>query len=160
VRKSGIALRQDIKHIATSQDFVLFYAKDINSLKVNKKKSILEGYYLEDEYLSTRGRYKLNKLHRGNIHYFESLDYPIKAPEGTEIWPDGDTNDKRWTWIWSKDKVESGLKNGFIVFKKKGKWSVYFKEYEFVDNEGNQIEITKPYDTLILNTPNEEGIKI
>jgi adenine-specific DNA-methyltransferase len=80
VRKSGIARRQDIKHIATSQDFVLFYAKDINSLKVNKKKSSLECYYLEDEYLSTRGRYKLNKLHRGNIHYSESLDYLIKAP--------------------------------------------------------------------------------
>jgi Adenine specific DNA methylase Mod len=50
---------------------------------------------------------------------------------------------------------------GFIVFKrnKEGKWSVYFKEYEFVDNEGNLIERTNPYDTLILNTPNEEGNK-
>ncbi len=83
--------------IATSQDFVLFYAKDINSLKVNKKKSSLEGYYLEDEYLSTRGKYKLNKLHRGNIHYSEILGYPIKAPEGTEIWPEEGPNDKRWT---------------------------------------------------------------
>jgi hypothetical protein len=60
----------------------------------------------------------------------------------------------------SKEKAGLGIKNGFIVFKKKEKWSVYFKEYEFVDNEANQIEITNHYDTLILNTPNEEGIKI
>lgn len=62
----------------------------------------------------------------------------------------------------SKEKAGLGIKNGFIVFKKnkKGKWSVYFKEYKFVNNEGNQIEITNHYDTLILNTPNEEGIKI
>jgi len=159
VRKSGIAPRQDAKYIATQHDYVVCYSKNISQVNVNRKISEAKGFDFEDEYVNERGKFRLNKLDRGSIHYSEGLDYPIIAPDGSEIWPGGDPADKRWTWRWSKEKVEWGIKNGFIVFKKNkdGDWSVYYKEYELVDNEGNPRERTNPYDTFIMEAYNERG---
>jgi len=83
----------------------------------------------------------------------------ITAPERIEIWPGGDPSDKRWIFRWSYEKVKWGIENGFIVFRKdkSGKWKVYYKEYELVDNEGKPRERTTPYDTLILEFQNEIG---
>lgn len=56
--------------------------------------------------------------------------------------------------------MEWGLKNKYIVFKKtKDKWSVYFKQYQFVDNECKPIERFIPYKSFILDFPNEQGGK-
>lgn len=38
-----------------------------------------------------------------------------------------------------------GVENGYIVFKKKEKWKVYIKQYQFVDNSGNKYIRTIPY---------------
>lgn len=180
VRKSGIAPRQDIKHIANSHDYILAYAKDITKLRVNRKISENARYKFQDEYVHKRGKFALNQLDRGSIRYSESLDYPITiqpgelieifdgkeffkipAPEAIEIYPGGNPEDKVWTFRWSKEKVRWGIENGFIVFRKFNKdkttWKVYFKEYEFVDNEGKPKKRTNPYDTLIVEHPNERG---
>ncbi|MBC7328315.1 site-specific DNA-methyltransferase, partial [bacterium] len=160
VRKSGIAPRQDIKHIAIAHDFVVCYGKNFDLAKINKRPASSERYKMVDEYIETRGKFALNKLDRGSIHYSPDLVYPIIAPDGTEIWPGGEKGGRKgWTWRWSKGKVEWGIKNGFIVFRKgkNGNWSVYFKEYEFVDNEGNPKERTNPYDTFIMEATNEKG---
>jgi len=159
VRKSGIAPRQDAKYIATQHDYVVCYSKNIAQVRINRKLSEAEGFDFEDEYVAERGKYRLNKLDRGSIHYSEGLDYPITTPDGSEIWPGGDPADKRWTWRWSRDKVIWGIENKFIVFKKirNGQWSVYYKEYEMVDNEGNLRERTNPFDTFILEAYNEKG---
>jgi len=159
VRKSGIAPRQDAKYIAIQHDYVICYSKNINEVKINRKISETEGFNFEDEYVNERGKFRLNKLDRGSIHYSEELDYPITAPDGSEIWPGGDPEDKRWTWRWSRDKVKWGIENGFIVFKKgrNAQWTVYYKEYELVDNEGNARERTNPFDTFILDAYNEKG---
>lgn len=159
VRKSGIAPRQDAKYIATQHDYVVCYAKNVSQVKVNRKISEAEGFNFEDEFVNERGKYRLNKLDRGSKNYSESLDYPIIAPDGSEIWPGDGPNDKRWIWTWSKEKVEWGKEKGFIVFKKgkDGKWKVYLKEYELVDNEGNPRERTNPYDTFIIEAHNEKG---
>ena len=178
VRKSGTAPRQDIKHIANSHDYVLCYSKDIEKAKINKKPADISRLKYEDEYIDYRGRFDLNQLDRGSIQYSESLDYPIivekgkvieifdgqtfkklPAPEKIEIWPGGDPNDKRWIFRWSREKVEWGIENGFIVFRKdkNRKWKVYYKEYELVDNENKTRERTNPYDSLILEFQNEIG---
>ena len=49
--------------------------------------------------------------------------------------------------MWSKSKVEWGIKNGYIVVKKgrDNQWNVYCKNYAKVDNEGNPIVRTKLY---------------
>ncbi|HEC92260.1 MAG TPA: site-specific DNA-methyltransferase [Candidatus Atribacteria bacterium] len=159
VRKSGIAPRQDAKYVATQHDYVVCYSKNISQVSVNRKISEAKGFDFEDEYVSERGKFRLNKLDRGSIHYSEGLDYPITAPDGSEVWPGGDHADKRWTWRWSRNKVKWGIENGFIVFKKvrNGQWSVYYKEYELVDNEGNPRERTNPFDTFIFEAYNEKG---
>lgn len=159
IRQSGIAPRQDARFIAVQHDYVVCYAKDSKKMKLNRKPSELKGFVHEDEYADVRGRYRLNKLDRGSIRYSESLDYPIEAPDGTEVWPGGNPEDKKWTWRWSKNKVEWGRENGFIVFKKSrdGKNSVYFKEYEHVDNKAQPRIRTNPYPSIIRGAPNEKG---
>jgi len=178
VRKSGTAPRQDIKHIANSHDYVFCYAKNIDCAKINRKLADISRLKHEDEHIDYRGKFDLNQLDRGSKQYSESLDYPIiiergeiirvfdgqtfkklPAPEKIEIWPGGDPNDKRWIFTWSKEKVKWGIENDFIVFRKdrNGKWKAYYKEYELVDNLGKPRERTNPYDTLILEFPNELG---
>jgi len=160
-RKSGVAPRIDAKHVSVEHDYVICYARKFNSLDLNKIYTAENGgYKLEDEFVKTRGKYKLNKLDRGSIHYSESLVYPIKASDGSLVWPGGSKRRKNWTWRWSKEKVNWGIKNKFIVFKKtKNGWSVYFKQYQYVDNEGNPIERQIPFKSFILNFPNEQGNK-
>jgi len=160
-RKSGVAPRIDAKHISVEHDYVVCYAKKIESLELNKVYTAENGdYRLQDEYVKIRGRYKLNKLDRGSIHYSESLVYPIKAPDGALIWPGGAKGRKNWTWRWSEEKLKWGIKNHFIIFKKtKSGWSVYFKQYQYVDNEGNPIERRIPFKSFILDFPNEQGNK-
>jgi adenine-specific DNA-methyltransferase len=178
VRKSGTAPRQDIKHIANSHDYVLCYAKNIDCVKINRKTADVSRLKYEDEYIDYRGRFDLNQLDRGSKQYSESLDYAIviekgeiiivfdgqsfqkiPAPEKIEIWPGGDPNDKRWIFTWSREKVKWGIENDFIVFRKNkdGKWKVYYKEYELVDNDCKPRERTNPYDSLILEFQNEMG---
>ena len=159
VRQSGVAPRQDARHVAVQHDYVVIYAKDSKKTILNKKPSALKGFVHEDEHVEERGRYRLNKLDRGSIRYSESLDYPIRTTDGIEVWPGGDPDDKKWTWRWSEKKVVWGVENDFIVFKKSrnGKASVYFKEYEKVDNQCRQMVRTNPYSTLIRGCPNEKG---
>jgi adenine-specific DNA-methyltransferase len=179
VRKSGIAPRQDVKFVAVEHDYVLCLAKDIEKVRINKKPAPLDDkrYPYYDEFVSYRGRFTLNKLDRGSIHYSKNLDYPIivkkgetietidpqtgktmsiKAPENIEVWPGGSPKDERWTWRWSKEKLDWGLKNRMIVFRKvNGRWSVYFKQYQYVDNNLNPISREIPYRSLLLDFTNE-----
>ena len=50
--------------------------------------------------------------------------------------------EKKACWRWSKQKFKWGIENDFIVIKKDNKniWTVYTKQYLYVDNEGNTIE--------------------
>lgn len=159
IRQSGVAPRQDARFVAVQHDYVVCYARDSKKMKLNRKPSVLKGFVKEDEYSDQRGRYRLNKLDRGSIRYSDSLDYPIEAPDGTQLWPGGDPEDKKWTWRWSEKKVAWGRENGFIVFKKgrTGENSVYFKEYEHVDNKAQPRIRTNPYSSIIRGAPNEKG---
>ena len=84
-------------------------------------------------------------------HYSEALNYSIKMPDGTSLFPGGNTErQEHWNWRWSKSKVQWGIKNGFIVMKTTNDgWSVYFKQYEKVDNDDNEICRTLSYQNFI-----------
>jgi len=157
VRKSGVSPRLDTKHISKEQDYILCYAKNESKLKFKKIKiENDDSYHLVDEYSERRGKYKLNKLDRGSIRYSEKSDYPIKTPDNTLIYPGGRKEKDNWSWRWSKEKLKWGMKNGFIVFKKGKKgWTIYFKQYQYVDNKDNFIQRELPYKTLLLNYFNE-----
>ena len=82
------------------------------------------------------------------------MNYPIVTPDGTEVWPGGESfrQDGGWNWRWSKKKVDWGIENGFIEFiKKNGKWVVNTKQYLFVDNNCKPVDRSIPYRNLITS---------
>ncbi|MEW6407802.1 MAG: site-specific DNA-methyltransferase [Patescibacteria group bacterium] len=161
IRKSGVAARLDAKHISKEHDYILCYAKNEKMIQFNKiNRQFDNSYNLEDEFVNRRGKFKLNKLDRGSIRYSESADFSIKAPDGTLVYPGGTKEKNGWSWRWSNDKINWGIKNGFIVFKKiKNNWSIYFKQYQYVNNNDEIIEREIPYKSLLLEHFNEIGNK-
>ena len=142
--------------IVTVTENILVYTKNRNVFKFNGKLSDENSYTLSDEYENIRGKYSLDKVDRRRVgsHYSEALNYPITMPDGSLRYPGGysEKSAEGWNYLWSKTKVDWGLKNGFIVFKQNnGVWNVYNKRYSKVDNEGNVIERSTPYRNLITS---------
>ncbi len=142
--------------IVTVTENILVYTKNRNVFKFNGKLSDENSYTLSDEYENIRGKYSLDKMDRRRVgsHYSEALNYPITMPDGSLRYPGGysEKSAEGWNYLWSKTKVDWGLKNGFIVIKQNdGVWNVYNKRYSKVDNEGNVIERSTPYRNLITS---------
>ena len=128
----------DSRHFRIKHEYILVYGKlkelvAIAGLDVEDT----DRYKLQDEYVKVRGKYQLIKLDSASIQYSKSLDYPILAPDGTNIY--AGNGKKRSCWRWGKGKHEWGIKNGFVEIKKdsKNEWAVYTKQYLNCDNEGN-----------------------
>ncbi len=158
VRKSSINARKSTKNIAISQDYIVCYAKESSKLRLNKADGDKTRYIYEDEYLKERGRYRIH-IFRKNNSYIESMDFPITAPNGEQLWPGDYPDNKEWRWAWSKEKVKWGIENGFIYFQQSnnGKQKVYLKEYEFVNSKNEKSIRNHAYDTLIMNAFNDIG---
>lgn len=139
--------------IKTVTEYIVCYAKNSRFFEAAGIEPANDNKYkLEDEYVKRRGKYLLNKLDRRMtpLHYSESLNYPIQMPDNTSIYPGGKGKQDNWNWRWSKNKLQWGIDNKFIVMKKgKQGWSVYFKQYQKVDNEDNQINRTLPQQNLL-----------
>ena len=153
IRRTINSGKHDSSGFAPFHEYVLIYCKNISMLKINQKlKDDNERdrlYPNRDEHEKERGRYYITQLNKNSIQYSDSLNYPITAPDGTEIWPGDGFEDKKWCWRWGKEKVKWGIENDFIVFKKNnGKYKVYTKSYECMDKDGNTIERSNPYSTL------------
>ena len=155
--------------ISSNHDYILVYEKIKNQSLIIGLQHNDDGFKYEDEYVSERGKYKLNQtLDYDSLSYSPSLDYPIEI-NGVTLYPGGDYekylerqngNYKRadWAWRWSKDLFEFGLKNGFIVVKKgkNGLPRIYTKTYlnakiEKNDKNGYEIvveERTKPLSSI------------
>ena len=118
--------------IVTVTENILVYTKCRDNFTFDGKLSDEDSFTLVDEYVNTRGKYSLDKMDRRRVagHYSEALNFPIKMPDGSMRWPGGtkEKNNEGWNYLWSKTKVEWGIKNNFIVFKElDGEWSVYNK---------------------------------
>lgn len=142
--------------IVTVTENILVYTKNRNIFRFDGKLSDESSYTLSDEFENIRGKYSLDKMDRRRVgsHYSDALNYPITMPDGSLRYPGGysEKSAEGWNYLWSKTKVEWGLKNGFVVFKQNdGVWSVYNKRYSKVDNEGNTVERTTPYRNLITS---------
>lgn len=140
--------------IKTVTEYVLCYAKNKTKCNISSKPILDDGkYVLEDEHVEERGRFILNKLDRRMTgqHYSEALNYQIEMPDGQLLYPgSNEKKEKNWNWRWSQSKVNWGIENDFIVFKKnKDKWAVYFKQYFKVDNNNMSINRSLPYQNLI-----------
>ena len=142
--------------IVTVTENILIYTKKRNEFTFDGMLSDSGSYSLSDEYEIERGKYALDKLDRRRVagHYSEALNYGIEMPDGTIRFPGGGTekSTEGWNYLWSKTKVQWGIENGFIEFKKNnGQWNVYNKRYANIDNEGNIVERTIPFRNLITS---------
>ena len=137
----------DSAHYRVGHEYILAYALDKAvcppTIKLVTDRS---KYRKKDSHFSSRGAYLPTKLNVSGLNYSASMDYTITAPDNSEIVPSGDpsSNVDKWIWRWSPAKVEWGIANDFIEFNRDPKsaqgWTVYYKEYEFVDNEGSPID--------------------
>lgn len=127
--------------IAKNHDYILAYAKS-SSVKLYLPFHTDDKYKFSDEFVETRGKYKLNQtLDYNSLQYSVSLDYPISV-EGKTFYP-GQSYEKYlerqkgkharadWAWRWSKERFDFGYKNGFIVIKNYDGYSrIYTKTYQ------------------------------
>lgn len=165
-KKTGSA---DANNIAVITEYVFIYSKHIENLSFNKNYNAhdIDRYKYKDEFFDTRGPFYYDSLDRGTLGYHESLDFAITTEVGTTF-PNGRNSQRNdgWRWKWGKDKVEWGLKNGFIEVKpnksKANGLGAYYKIYLNVDNEGELIERATPYKNIIsdvLNTHASSELK-
>jgi adenine-specific DNA-methyltransferase len=159
-KKTGAA---DSTHFSGITEYILVYAKNTQQLKLKQNTEAHDEsrFRFIDEYVNERGKYYSDNLDRGTLGYIESLDYGVETPDGKLAFPNGRTKqfNDGWRWKWGREKFEWGLKNGFIELKpskdKECGWSVYYKIYMNVDNEGEDIIRSSPFKNLIqgiLNT--------
>ena len=160
-KKTGAS---DAKGIATITEYILVYVKDCSVMDSvfdkNYEAFDAKRYRYKDEYFNERGPFYYDSLDRGSVRYSDTLNYSIKSPNGDDIYPNGRKNFENdgWTWKWSKEKVEWGIRNGFIDItpssKKENGWAVRYKIYLNVDNENRPIEKSAPYKNLITTILN------
>lgn len=161
----------DAKDIAVITESVLCYAFNKPSTVENKIWNRDNGsrnekrFKFSDEFVEERGRYYLDTLDRGGLSYSDSLNYGIEAPDGGVIYPNGRdkyVNDG-WIWKWGKDKIKWGLENKFLQFVKSNKsvgskYTIKYKVYEKVDNEGKlRHNVGRAFSNLILEPINQQG---
>ena len=158
----------DSKTIDTTTEYTLVYAKqkELVEFSFNTEGHQLKRYRNRDEYYHRRGPFYFDTLDRGGLSYSDSLNYPIECPDGTLSYPNGRLEyiNDGWNWKWSKNKVSWGIENGFIEIKKTTEkvsgWTVYYKNYLFVNNEDNLIERSISHKNLITNIKTGEGAKL
>ena len=130
------------------------YRRDLSSINTSR-------YNKKDQYFNERGYFYYDTLDRGGLQYSDSMNYSIDLPDGRSLYPNGRSEYKNdgWIWKWSKDKVAWGIKNGFIDFVKvNNEFTVKYKVYELVDNEGNpRDQKGRAFINLILDPINQIG---
>ncbi|STQ83975.1 type III R-M system modification enzyme [Helicobacter fennelliae] len=139
------------KTIDTRTEHILCYQKSYflaNKYENTKDELKEKGYILKDEFFKTRGYYKLTPLMHScsasSFKYIESLDYEVKAPDGT-IFKNHQNikKPKSYCYTWSKKLFDFGNANGFIEIQKTsdGFWCIYRKMYEFCAIDNKKLEI-------------------
>lgn len=161
----------DAKDIAVVTESVLLYAKSKSATFENgiwhrDEESIDKNRYrFTDEYVETRGKFYYDTLDRGGLQYSDSMNFGIVAPDGGIIFPNGRSSfvNDGWIWKWGKDKIKWGLENHFLEFVKSSKskgssFTIKYKVYEFVDNEGNiRKKSGRAFSNLITEPINQQG---
>ncbi|HIF9507302.1 TPA: site-specific DNA-methyltransferase [Photobacterium damselae] len=133
------------KYLVALHEYTLVYCKNkalLDNLYIPLTQEGIDRYYKsEDEHVKTRGPYRTHPLEAmKSFDIRENLNFPIPAPDGTEVWP------KR-QWRWGKERVEQALAVNEIEFSKKSDgWVLSSKQY-LRDEDGN-IRKTKPFSII------------
>lgn len=123
--KSGGA--NDARFVATDSENILMYINNDDSFEFGRDSEleVTTSYNRQDEH----GRYSLDRLDKQSLGYHESLDFPIKGPDGkiyTVFHKDPEHKVARWRW--SQETVKERYDE--LVFEN---GCVYTKNYESGD---------------------------
>jgi len=121
-----------------NHDYLLIYVKKSSNVFVMKE-HIDDGFKYKDEHFDTRGPYKLNQtLDYNTLGYVHSLDFPIKINDRVfypgKVSKEGFLERKKdnpkdgFRWRWSKDLVDFGSENDWIVINE-STGRIYTKTY-------------------------------
>jgi adenine-specific DNA-methyltransferase len=131
------------KFLISLHEYVLVYAKNINSLEnfeIPLTEESIERYYkLKDSNYELRGPYRTHPLEATkSMGERKNLMYGIKAPDDTIVYP------KR-QWLWGEERAMEASKNGELEFikSKDGSWSVHTKQY--LKESNGEIRTGKPF---------------
>ena len=161
----------DAKDIAVITESIVLFAK---SKQVCLEKQIWardqgsinkSRYKYSDEFVESRGKFYYDTLDRGGLQYSDSMNFGIQMPDGKMLFPNGrsEFSNDGWIWKWSTDKVKWGLENKFLEIVKSNKnlhtkYTIKYKVYENVDNEGKPRETRgRAYMNLITEPINQQG---
>ena len=135
--------------IANNHDYILCYSK---SEVVFRQIKVIESDYNEkDEFFDERGGYKLNQtLDYDSLSYSKNGDYEIIL-NGKKYYAggsyekflerqNGNFNKLDWVWRWRKDKLEFGLKNGFIEVRNDRIYTKTYFKCKITDKKPYEIE--------------------
>ena len=153
----------DSSQYKTEHEYIVGYAKNTGGFIANRQAydtASDSAYSLIDERYSVAGKYKRQALSMGTLSYSESLDYPMVCPDGSVIYPGGKFGPP-YAWRYSKSKMEKALSGGFAEFVlTRNGWSLYSKQYERMDDQGNIISRDKPYSSMGLEAMNRNGTEL
>ena len=135
-RSTGTPTGGGFEGLVNELDYILVYAKDVASAKINGLPMSEEDariYDKQDEY----GRYLIRSLRRtGGEDRREdrpTMYYPIVAPDGTEVYPTGPTGYES-RWICAPAKIQELIDNHMLEWGKitrdgKQEWHPFQKYY-------------------------------
>ncbi|WP_306417084.1 site-specific DNA-methyltransferase [Moraxella nasibovis] len=157
IPRKGSGGRQDSTHYAIVHEYILVYTREINNFNAGKDKKELSGFNkIEKE---TNRKYKTQLLRKwGENSRREdrpNLFYPIKAPDGYDLYPlFGDGRESCWRW--GEKTMQEALNNNVVEFIKdeQGVWTAYEKLYE--DESSNE----KLFITWIDDVSSSSGARL
>ena len=155
--RKGSGGRQDSKYYAIVHEYLLCYAKNINSFVSGKDIKEGDKYPFFDE---VKGKYYKTQLLRKWGENSRRIDrpnlyFPIKDPDGNDFYPMLSETEEG-CWRWGHTKMQESIEAGFVEFKKKnGQWIAYEKIYEPSAGEN-----TKLFTTWIDNITSASGASL
>jgi adenine-specific DNA-methyltransferase len=150
----------DTKSIKTEHEYIFVYAKNCIEAKFREMRFDVEHdhqYKFSDERLVSAGKYKRQALAMGTLTYSASLDFAVKNPDGEDVFPGG-TFGKGYIWRWQQEKIDNALREGFAEWVRTNNgWSLYSKQYQYMDSEGSVVERTVQMTTIIDDVLGRNG---
>lgn len=119
----------DSKDVNIVHEYILVYCKNRQTGVILKNIASDTNYPEQDP--NTGVTFKWDSLWTVSHGYTKNCDYPILAPDGTEIWPwmchsDGIKVKGKARWFWSRETYQE-KKDEVLIEKKNENWKVYKK---------------------------------
>lgn len=144
------------KYLVSVHEYILIYSKNKSELpEIMVEFDLAKArkfYKHKDENFDRLGYYRTHPLEAVKSFDIRSnLRYPIKAPDGSDVWP------KR-QWRWSKERFDEAVKNNEVIFSKNknNEWVLSSKQYL---NDESGVQRKTKAQSVIDDIFTQEGTK-